>query len=89
MPPNPEPCPPDRYELVCAPAFARLFKWLEKIDTYFRGDDQAPGLLDRVRVLEAAERRRQRLVWLAIGAAVTSSVGAAIVAIVVLAQKPF
>lgn len=68
-------CPDDQYERVCQAEFAELKRMLRRIDLAMRGDEDSPGVLERVRVLERADRLRRRLIW-----ALISAAGAAVAA---------
>jgi hypothetical protein len=70
----------EQYENVCKGAFDRLFKKLDRIDTLLRGDiedSEKPGLVGRVAKLQDDFAKRQRFLWVVLGACVSVAVAAA------------
>jgi hypothetical protein len=63
-----------QYETVCKAEFAEVHAKLDKLDEALRGNGK-PGVQLRLDRLETAERRRSRLIWLVLGAALTVAVG--------------
>ena len=62
-----------QYENVCKDAFASLGGKLDVLDVAIRGNGK-PGINTRLDRLEQDGRRLGRLVWLIVGASVTSAV---------------
>lgn len=65
-------CRDDQYERVCQAEFAEIKRMLRRIDVAMRGDEDNPGLLERVRMIERTDRLRRRVIWTLISAAGTA-----------------
>ncbi|MFW6062407.1 MAG: hypothetical protein ACOC93_06320 [Planctomycetota bacterium] len=63
----------EQYDRVCKGEFDQLHRKLDRLDEAIRGNGK-PGILIRLDRLEQSARRQARLVWLIIGAFVTSGV---------------
>jgi hypothetical protein len=63
------------YDRVCKDEFASINAKLDRLDEAIRGNGK-PGIALRLDRLEAVERSRSRLIWLALGCAVTLAVSA-------------
>ena len=62
--------PSEQYETICKGEFGELHTKLDRLDEAIRGNGK-PGIQLRLARLEAAEKTRSRLIWLAVGALVT------------------
>ena len=62
-----------QYENVCKGEFGELHAKLDRLDEAIRGNGR-PGLRLRLDRLEAAEKSRNRIMWIVLGAAVTWAV---------------
>ena len=64
-----------QYERVCKGEFAAINGKLDKLDEAIRGNGK-PGIQLRLDRLEAAERGRNRLLWLIAGSVLTLAITA-------------
>ena len=68
-------CPnSEQYEQVCKGEFASICQKLDRLDEAIRGNGK-PGIQLRLDRLESVRATRSRLLWLAVGAAVTLVLG--------------
>jgi len=70
--------PSEQYEQVCRGEFAEIKQTLCHIDKALRGHENTPGIMERIRLLERAERRRSHAVW----AVITAAAGAVVLTLV-------